>query len=67
MNYNTTVQIQKVLDALAANKIEALQARVNSLELAQATSGMVRYPNSTTFSAGYNPFYGPVPPLTPNI
>lgn len=23
--------------------------------------------NSTTFSAGYNPFYGPVPPLTPNI
>ena len=67
MNYNTTVQIQKVLDALAANKIEALQAKVNSLELAQATSGMVRYPNSTTFSAGYNPFYGPVPPLTPNI
>ena len=67
VNYNTTVQIQKVLDALAANKIEALQAKVNSLELAQATSGIVRYPSSTTFSAGYNPFYGPVPPFTPNI
>ena len=67
VNYNTTVQIQKVLDALAANKIEALQAKVNSLELAQATSGIVRYPSATTFSAGYNPFYGPVPPFTPNI
>lgn len=67
VNYNTTVQIQKVLDAIAANKIEALQAKVNSLELAQAVSGVVRYPSSTTFSAGYNPFYGPVPPFTPNI
>ena len=65
VNYNTTTQIQKVLDALAANKIEALQAKVNSLELAQATSGMVRYPNTTVYSAGYNPFYGPVPPFTP--
>ena len=67
VNYNTTTQIQKVLDALAQNKIEALQAKVNSLELAQATSGIVRYPSATTFSAGYNPFYGPVPPYTPNI
>ena len=67
VNYNTTVQIQKILDAIAANKIEALQAKVNSLELAQATSGVVRYPSSTTVSAGYNPFYGPVPPFTPNI
>ena len=65
VNYNTTTQIQKVLDALAANKIEALQAKVNSLELAQAVSGVVRYPNTTTFSAGYNPFYGPVPPFAP--
>lgn len=67
VNYNTTVQVQKVLDAIAANKIEALQAKINSLELAQATSGMVRYPSSTTFSAGYNPFYGPVPPFGGNI
>lgn len=67
VNYNTTTQIQKVLDALAANKIEALQAKVNSLELAQATSGMVRYPNTTVYSAGYNPFYAPMPPFTTNI
>lgn len=67
VNYNTTMQIQKVLDAIATNKIEALQARINSLELAQATSGVVKYPNTTTFNAGYNPFYGPVPPFTPNI
>lgn len=67
VNYNTTTQIQKVLDAISANKIEALQAKVNSLELAQAVSGVVRYPSTTTFSAGFNPFYGPVPPFGGNI
>lgn len=61
VNYNTTIQVQKVLDAIAANKIEELQSKVNSLELAQAVSGVVRYPSATTFSAGYNPFYGPTP------
>ena len=67
VNYNTTAQVQKVLDAISANTIETLRSRVGQLELAQATSGVVRYPSSTTFSAGYNPFYGPVPPFGGNI
>lgn len=56
INANTTAQVQKVLDAISANKVEALQARVNQLELAQAVAGVVKYPNSTAYSAGYNPF-----------
>lgn len=55
-NYNTTTQIQKVLDAIAANKIEELQAKVNKLELAQAVAGVVRYPSATTYTSGANPF-----------
>jgi len=55
-NYNTTAQVQKVLDALAQNKIDALQSKVNSLELAQAVAGVVRYPSTTAYNAGYNPF-----------
>ena len=58
-NYNTTAQIQKVLDALAQNKIDALQAKVNSLELAQAVYGVVRYPSTTSYDAGANPFFRP--------
>ncbi len=65
VNYNTTAQVQKVLDALSANTIEALRSRVGQLELAQATAGLVRYPSQTVYSAGYNPFYGPVPPFAP--
>ena len=56
---------QKTRDLLTTDKIEALQSKVNALELAQATNGMVRYPNTTVYSAGYNPFYGPVPPFGP--
>ena len=55
INANTTAQVQKVLDVLAANKIEALQAKVNSLELNQALTGVVRYPLNATFA--YNPIF----------
>lgn len=58
VNYNTTTQVQKVLDAMNANTIEALRSRINQLELAQAVSGVVRYPNSLTYNAGTNPFAG---------
>lgn len=55
-NYNTTAQVQKVLDALSANKIEELQAKVGQLELAQALNGVVRYPSAYTYNAGPSPF-----------
>lgn len=60
-NYNTTAQIQKVLDAISANKISELEAKVGQLELAQATANVVRYPTSATFGAGpaFGPFFGP--------
>lgn len=55
-NYNTTAQVQKVLDALSTNKIEALQSKVNELELAQALNGVVRYPSAFSYNAGPSPF-----------
>jgi len=58
INANTTEQTQRILDAIAQNKIEALQSRVNQLELQQATSNVLRYPNSWTYNAGTSPFCG---------
>jgi hypothetical protein len=43
---------------MAQNKIEALQSKVSELQLAQATSNVVRYPNSWTWNAGQSPFCG---------
>lgn len=56
INANVTAQTQKVLDVLAQNKIEALQGKVNQLELAQAMNGVVRYPNGMMYNAGTSPF-----------
>lgn len=47
---------QKTRDLITENKMEALQARINQLELNQAVSGVVRYPNQTTYTSGANPF-----------
>lgn len=55
INANTTAQTQKILDALAQNKIESLQNQVNQLQLANATSGVLRYPNSFSYAMA-NPF-----------
>ena len=55
VNYNTTVQIQKVLDAIAQNKIESLQAQVNALQLQAATSNVLRFPNAWTYAGGVFP------------
>ena len=53
--YNTTTQIQKVLDALAANRIADLQQKVNALELQNATSNVLRFPNAWTYAGGVFP------------
>lgn len=58
INATTTAQTQKILDALAQNKIETLQNQVNQLQLQQAVTGVVRYPMQTTYSSGCNPFCG---------
>ena len=54
-NANFTAQIQSVKDMIAQNKIEALQAQVSQLQLAQATSGVLRFPNSWAYDAGVFP------------
>ena len=58
INANTTAAVQKVLDAITENKVEALQGRINQLELNNAVAGVVRYPTSYTYSAGQSPFCG---------
>ena len=40
INATTTAQTQKILDAFAQNKIDALQNRVNQLELQQAIASV---------------------------
>ena len=53
--YDSLVNTQKILDTLSQNKIEALQAQINQLQLAQATNGMLKFPNSWTYGAGEFP------------
>lgn len=55
VNYNTTVQIQKVLDAIAGNRIADLQQQVNALQLQAATSNVLKWPNSWAYTGGYFP------------
>ena len=63
-NANFTAQIQSVKDMIAGNKIEALQAQVNKLQLEQtvgaATSGMLKFPTTWSYDAGqFPPFVVP--------
>lgn len=58
INANTTAQIQKVLDALCQNKIDALQSQLNQTQLQVALQGVVRYPNGFVYTAGNSPFCG---------
>ena len=58
-NANITAQIQSVKDMIAQNKIEALQSQVSQLQLAQATSGMLKFPNNWSYGAGpFPPIFG---------
>lgn len=67
VNYNgalNTAAIQKTIveeaqknrDMMSTNRMADMQARISQLELAQATQGVVRYPNGWTYSAGTSPF-----------
>lgn len=60
---NTSNTIQAIKDEGAAtrallqeNKIEALQQKVQDLNLQAQLAGIVRYPMSTAYNAGFNPF-----------
>lgn len=58
INANIVAQNQKVLDAIMGNKMEAMQNRINQLELQNQLQGVVRYPNGWTYNAGNSPFCG---------
>lgn len=58
INANTTAQVQKVLDAITENKVDALRGRINQLELNNAVAGVVRYPTTFSYNAGQSPFCG---------
>ena len=60
---NTSAIVQAIQQDGAAtrsmmqeNKIEALQQKIQGLELQNAVAGVVRYPMSTAYNAGFNPF-----------
>lgn len=57
-NANIVAQNQRVLDAITENKMDAMQNRINQLELQNQLAGVVRYPNGWTYNAGNNPFCG---------
>lgn len=57
INANTTAQVQRVLDVLCQDKMDAMAAQINHLQLQNALAGVVRYPNATTYGAGINPFF----------
>ena len=47
---------QKILDALAANKISELESKLSALELQAAVANVVKYPTTFAYNAGTNPF-----------
>lgn len=61
INANTTAQTQKILDAIVGNRMADMQNQINKLQLEAATSNIMRFPNSWTFTGGYFP---PLQPAT---
>lgn len=49
---------QRILDAITGNRMEDMQNQINQLQLQAAMCGVVRYPNSTTYTAGASPYFG---------
>ena len=54
--YDSAMNTQKILDALAQNKIEQLQGKIQQLEMANSLQNVVRYPNQLTYTIGGSPF-----------
>lgn len=50
-------EAQKSRDLYTGNRMADMQNQISQLQLAQAVSGVVRYPGSTTYSAGPGPFF----------
>lgn len=55
INANTTAQTQKILDAIAGNRMADMQNQINQLQLQNAMSGVLRFPNQWTYAGGVFP------------
>lgn len=59
INENTTAQTQKILDAIAGNRMADMQNQINQLQLQNATAGILRFPQAWTYGAGaFPPIFG---------
>lgn len=54
---NSNAGVQKILDAITGNRMADMQNQINQLQLNAALCGVVRYPNQTTYTAGYSPCF----------
>lgn len=55
-NANIVAQAQSLKDMFTGNRMEAMQNRINQLELQNQLQGVVRYPSGWTYNAGASPF-----------
>lgn len=55
INANTTAQTQKILDAIAGNRMADMQNQINALQLQNALSGVMKYPTTWAYNAGVFP------------
>ena len=58
INAVTTAQTQKILDAIMGNRMADMQNQINALQMQNAMAGVVRYPMTSTYNSGANPFCG---------
>lgn len=49
INATTTAQTQKILDAIAGNRMADMQNQINALQLQTQLAGVVRYPMNTMY------------------
>lgn len=56
INANTTAQTQRILDYLTTSENQKLRDENLMLRMQGMTQDLVRYPTSTTYNAGFNPF-----------
>lgn len=56
INANTTAQTQKILDKMSENEIADLRSQVASLQNQLNQVGTVKYPMTSSYTAGPNPF-----------
>ena len=54
---SNNAQTQKILDVLTSNRMADMQSQINQLQLQAALNGVVRYPSTTTYTAGFSPCF----------